>query len=55
MNFVQPTAEYRNFPDFKLPQGVEIIQAGEAAALSRFKEFTKKVSIPTMKIEISQA
>lgn len=42
MNFVQPTAEYRNFPDFKLPQGVEIIQAGEAAALSRFKEFTKK-------------
>ena len=39
---VEPTDEYRNFPDFKLPQGVEIIQAGEAAALSRFKEFTKK-------------
>lgn len=42
MNFVQPTAGYRNFPDFKLPQGVEIIQAGEAAALARFKEFSKK-------------
>jgi deoxyribodipyrimidine photo-lyase len=42
INCVEPTAEYRNFPDFKLPQGVEIIQAGEAAALSRFKEFTKK-------------
>ena len=42
MKFVQPTSEYRNFPDFPLPQGVEIIKAGEAAALSRFKEFTKK-------------
>ena len=42
MNFVQPTAEYRNFPDFKLPEGVEIIEAGEAAALARFKEFSKK-------------
>ena len=40
-NFVQPTAEYRNFPDFPLPQGVEIIEAGEVAALSRFKSFTK--------------
>ena len=42
MKFVQPTSEYRNFPDFKLPQGVEIIKAGESAALSRFKDFTKK-------------
>jgi deoxyribodipyrimidine photo-lyase len=42
MKFVQPTSEYRNFPDFPLPKGAEIIKAGEAAALSRFKEFTKK-------------
>jgi deoxyribodipyrimidine photo-lyase len=42
MKFVQPTSEYRNFPDFPLPKGVEIIKAGEAAAISRFKEFTKK-------------
>ena len=42
MKFVQPTSEYRSFPDFPLPKGVEIIKAGEAAALSRFKEFTKK-------------
>jgi len=42
MKFVKPTAEYRNFPDFQLPKGVEIIKAGEAAALFRFKEFTKK-------------
>ena len=42
MKFVQPTSEYRNFPEFPVPKGVEIIKAGEAAALSRFKEFTKK-------------
>jgi deoxyribodipyrimidine photo-lyase len=42
MKFVQPTSEYRNFPDFPLPKGVVIINAGEAAALSRFEEFTKK-------------
>jgi deoxyribodipyrimidine photo-lyase len=42
MKFVQPTSEYRNFPDFQLPKGLEIIKAGEAAALTRFKEFTKK-------------
>lgn len=41
VNFMQPTAEYRNFPDFPLPKGVEIIEAGEQAALSRFKVFTK--------------
>ena len=37
-----PPAEYRNFPDFPMPKGVEVIAAGEAAALKRFKEFTKK-------------
>jgi deoxyribodipyrimidine photo-lyase len=42
INCVEPTAQYRNFPDFKLPKGVEIIAAGEAAALARFKEFSKK-------------
>ena len=41
VNFMQPTAEYRNFPDFPLPKGVEVIEAGEQAALSRFKIFTK--------------
>jgi len=40
-NCVEPTAEYRAFPDFPMPEGVEVIQAGEAAALKRFKEFTK--------------
>ena len=38
---MQPTSEYRNFPDFPLPKGVEVIGAGEQAALSRFKIFTK--------------
>ena len=42
INCVEPTAEYRSFPDFRLPEGVEIIEAGEAAALARFKEFSKK-------------
>ena len=37
-----PPAEYRKFPDFPMPKGVEVIAAGEAAALRRFKEFTKK-------------
>ena len=40
-NCVEPTAEYRAFPDFPMPEGVDVIQAGEAAALKRFKEFTK--------------
>ncbi|CAB4340822.1 MAG: deoxyribodipyrimidine photo-lyase [Actinobacteria bacterium] len=38
----KPPAEYRKFPDFPMPKGVEVIAAGEAAALRRFKEFTKK-------------
>jgi deoxyribodipyrimidine photo-lyase len=37
-----PPAEYRKFPDFPFPDGVQIIEAGEAAALRRFKEFKKK-------------
>ena len=37
----QPPDKYRAFPDFQLPEGVTIIEAGEAAALKRFKEFTK--------------
>jgi deoxyribodipyrimidine photo-lyase len=40
-NVVQPTDKYRNFPDFQTPAGVQIIEAGEKAALSRFKSFTK--------------
>ena len=41
LNLVEPTSEHRNFPDFSLPKGVEVIEAGEQAALSRFKIFTK--------------
>lgn len=37
-----PPPEYRAFPDFVMPQDVRVIEAGEAAALKRFKEFTKK-------------
>jgi len=37
-----PPAKYRAFPDFPMPEGVEVIKAGEAAALARFKEFTKQ-------------
>jgi len=37
-----PPAEYRKFPDFPFPDGVQVIEAGEAAALRRFKEFKKK-------------
>jgi deoxyribodipyrimidine photo-lyase len=40
-NVVQPTDKYRAFPDFQFPEGVHVIEAGEAAALKRFKEFTK--------------
>jgi deoxyribodipyrimidine photo-lyase len=40
-NVLQPTDKYRNFPDFPTPAGVQIIEAGEKAALSRFKSFTK--------------
>jgi deoxyribodipyrimidine photo-lyase len=39
---VTPSAKYRAFPDFPMPAGVNVITAGEKAALARFKEFTKK-------------
>ena len=39
---VTPSAKYRAFPDFPMPAGVNVIAAGEKAALARFKEFTKK-------------
>jgi deoxyribodipyrimidine photo-lyase len=38
---VEPTAEYRAFPDFPMPEGASVIAAGEAAALKRFKAFAK--------------
>ena len=38
---VEPTSEYRAFPDFVMPDGVSVIEAGEEAALKRFKAFTK--------------
>ncbi len=37
-----PPVEYRAFPDFPFPPNVQVIEAGEAAALRRFKEFKKK-------------
>ena len=37
-----PPAQYRAFPDFVMPQDVRVIEAGEAAALKRFKEFSKQ-------------
>ena len=36
-----PPDKYRAFPDFEVPAGAKIIEAGEAAALKRFKEFTQ--------------
>ena len=39
---VKPPTKYRAFPDFPMPAGVNVIAAGEKAALARFKEFTKK-------------
>ena len=38
---VKPTDKYRAFPDFPFPAGVQVIAAGEKAALERFKMFTK--------------
>jgi len=37
---VQPTEKYRAFPDFPFPKDVQIIAAGENAALARFEAFT---------------
>ena len=39
---VKPPDKYRAFPDFPMPAGVNVIAAGEKAALARFKEFAKK-------------
>jgi len=39
---VKPPAKYRAFPDFAMPEGANVIQAGEKAAQARFKEFMKK-------------
>lgn len=39
---VKPPAKYRAFPDFVMPEGSQVIQAGEKAAQARFKEFMKK-------------
>ncbi len=36
-----PPDKYRAFPDFKAPAGATIIEAGELAALERFKVFKK--------------
>jgi deoxyribodipyrimidine photo-lyase len=38
---VEPAPKYRAFPDFPMPAGVIVVEAGEAAALKRFKHFTK--------------
>ena len=40
-SLVEPTEKFRNFPDFPTPEGVQIIAAGEKAALARFNAFTK--------------
>ena len=37
---VEPTSEYRAFPDFDMPKDVRVIEAGEQAALQRFKLFS---------------
>jgi len=41
INAVKPGNDARAFPDWKLPNGVKITPAGEAAALARFKYFQK--------------
>jgi len=38
---VTPSKDERNFPDWKLPTGAVITEAGELAALKRFKDFQK--------------
>jgi deoxyribodipyrimidine photo-lyase len=42
INAPTPPDKYRAFPDFPMPEGVQVIEAGENAALKRFKEFSKK-------------
>ena len=38
---VEPAAKYRAFPDFAEQSGTDVIEAGEKAALARFKKFEK--------------
>jgi deoxyribodipyrimidine photo-lyase len=38
---VEPAAKYRAFPDFPEQTGTNVIEAGEKAALARFKKFEK--------------
>jgi len=41
INAVKPGNDARAFPDWKVPNGVKLTPAGEAAALERFKYFQK--------------
>jgi deoxyribodipyrimidine photo-lyase len=41
INAITPPDDARAFPDWKVPSGVKITPAGEAAALERFKYFQK--------------
>ena len=41
INAVKPGNDARAFPDWKVPNGIKITPAGEAAALERFKYFQK--------------
>ena len=41
INAIKPSSNARAFPDWKVPNGVTITPAGEAAALERFKYFQK--------------
>jgi len=41
INAITPPDDARVFPDWKVPSGVKITPAGEAAALERFKHFQK--------------
>ncbi len=41
INAIKPGSDARAFPDWKVPPGVKITPAGEAAALERFKLFQK--------------
>lgn len=43
-NWVTPSKNDHQLPDWKIPEGVTLQSAGEAAALIRFKNFLKKAS-----------
>jgi len=42
INAVTPGKDDRNFPDWPVPDGTQISEAGEAAAMSRWKKFKKE-------------